>query len=186
MSDVVVNKPKGRNIVRAPEANGQPKTLTSWLDPMHFETADLVEVEVTIGDEKFVLREIDEAGYVKYRNAQMAATRIETEGGKIKVTGFANMADTEPLLVSLCLFKQDPSDPDSLIEVPVKRVNDMKPSIVSALFKRAKLISNIDQEETVESLTQQMAEIERKLHDLQEGETDRAKNSLGATTDSSE
>lgn len=97
-------------------------------------TADIVEVPVTIGDKRYILREANGEAAIQYKNALAKAT-VFKDG---KVTSIAGINDAEPLLVSLCLFNEDGSS------VHVKIVRNFKNSTLEALFDKAKEISNLD------------------------------------------
>lgn len=59
------------------------------------------EIPVTIGKDKYVLREADGDATCKWQNKMFRATKLNEEG---KPVGLDNVADVEPYFLSLCLF----------------------------------------------------------------------------------
>ena len=90
--------------------NPQPETagalngvIDTRMDSFEIDLSVLqpIRIPFSLGGNHFVLIEAPSDAVVKWRNAQLNATKI-IDG---KAAGFNNMADTEPLLVSLCVFK---------------------------------------------------------------------------------
>jgi len=76
-------------------------------DPINLDDLTPVSIPVTINGEQYELREADANAGVTYRNEIMAKTVME-DG---KATRLLNMADIEPLLVGMCLFKEGEDKP---------------------------------------------------------------------------
>ncbi len=109
------------------------------LTPMDFGAAiEANKLDVTIAGEKYILAEATGDAAVKYRNQAIAGAKM-VDG---KVTGFRNVADVEPLLVSLCLWKL--TDDGRLSAVTEKTVRSWPSHYQKDLFERAKSISNLD------------------------------------------
>lgn len=126
-------------------------------DEMVFDSLEPKVVPVRIGGAKYTLREASGDAAVRWRNAILKTTRI-TDG---KPSGIDGMADTEPLLVSLCLFDEGGKN------VPITTVRGWPQRVQSALFAKVKEISGLNPEEdTRASLLEARAEIDRKLDAL--------------------
>ncbi len=110
---------------------------------MNFDDLAQVEVPVSIGGKKYVLKEATADAVRKWRNAQLKATKLGDNGKPISLEG---MADTEPLLVSLCLFEEvkESGKPDSLSPVSLSTVSSWPNRIVGALFAEATKISDLE------------------------------------------
>lgn len=67
------------------------------------EELKLKEIPVTLGKDKYTLREATEDAACAWRNATMSKMEM-TDG---KVSGMGGVADVEPLLVSMCLFNSE-------------------------------------------------------------------------------
>jgi hypothetical protein len=156
-------------IKKNPKVEQELKTWTKspLEEPMTFESAKLLEVPVTIGDEKFVLREMDEDRHIIYQAAQIRIFQFEQgekeEERKIKLT--EETPQLRSILVQLCLFRpieNGEGEVEELEEMSMSDVRQIKPAIIQKLFERAKEINN--------------------LGDKAE---ERSKNSLDATTDTS-
>lgn len=147
---------------------------------MNFDDIALIEIPVKIGDKKYVLREATGEAAAKYKNAQMACAKFNSEG---KPSGVGNMADTELLLVHLCLFETDPQGQATLINVPLPRVRSWPVRITRALFEKAQQISQLEMKETKETLTEKIGRLREQLDKVEAGtEEDHAKNSPETTT----
>lgn len=105
------------------------------------------EVPVTIGPKKYVLREATGDVVCRYRNSIMAATRLGPEGRPQQLTG---LADTEPYLISMCLFEVTDGG-----EKPVtgSLIRSWPSRVQRALFKRVREISDLEAGDTDEDET---------------------------------
>lgn len=119
----------------------------------------------------YVLREASEDAAVRWRNAQLAATKLE-DG---KVSGVDGMADTEPLLVSLCVYEQlydaqgSPTDTKP-VQKPTIRLWPAK--VVKRLFEKIKEVSDLTEKEDKAALEKRLTETCVKLAELSESESD--------------
>ena len=142
------------------------------METKHF-SITRVEVPFTIDGVAHVLREADEGAAVKYRNAQMIGMTLGPDGKPIKIAG---IADSEPLLVSLCAFRVD----NGTIPVSLETVLSWPPRVVKWLHDKAKEISDLNEEDTLQTLVEQRNLLEEKIAKAQQKE-DSAKNLLVAT-----
>lgn len=127
------------------------------------------EVKVRIGPARYVLREGGGDVVAKFKNAQMRAARASTNG----VVYMDGMADTESLLVSLCLYRADDEgnlrlnkkgDPDPAFLVSQEAVKKFTNKVISDLYERAKALAGLnEEEETEEALERRLASLKRKL-----------------------
>lgn len=132
-----------------------------------------ITVAVTINGEHYQLREASGDAACRYRNALLKCTQLGPEGKPQRLEG---MGDTEPFLVSLCLFKENGAP------VNAATVRAWPSRVQKRLFETAKRISKLDEDETIESLEKQLADVQSKLNKLREGNDP---NSPSATTDGS-
>lgn len=93
------------------------------------------KIPVTIDGVKYELREATGGAACRYRNACVACTSFGPDG---KPNGVHDIADVEPLLVSLCLYTEQGQP------VPLKTVLGWPARVVSALYREAKAISDLD------------------------------------------
>ena len=153
------------------------------LDEIRFDDLTPAEVPVAIGGKTYVLREASGDAAVAYRNATMAGARIHESG-----TVLGSAADAEPILIAKCLFQRI-EQPDGTIKerpVSVDIIRSWPSRVSRKLFDRAKLISGLgEQDESMDDLMKQKAEVERKLA-LLESDENPTSNLLGAMTGGSE
>lgn len=149
------------------------------MEPLNFDDIALIEIPVKIGSKRYVLREATGDAACKYKNAQMACAKFNADG---KPAGVGNMADTEPLLVSLCLFEVDDQGQPLKTSVPLQTVRGWPARIQKALFEKVQAISQLEIKETKETLTEKIDRMREQLGRLENGtEEDHAKNSHGTT-----
>ena len=98
--------------------------MTEILD---FSGLEPIQVEVRISGHQYVLREASGKAAGIYRNACMAAITIGPGG---KATAMKNLADVEPLLVSLCLFDSNNK------AVPISTITAWPSRVQKALFEK--------------------------------------------------
>lgn len=104
---------------------------------MRFESIELIEIPVELGDKKYVLREATGAVACKYRDALLSNTQMGSDGkASIKINN-----ETEVLLVSLSIFETDGRP------VSIATVKGWPSRIVKALYTKVKEISELDEKE---------------------------------------
>ena len=108
------------------------------MSELRFDDITPIEQKVFIGSDEYVLREMSGDAAVKYDNARL--NRYEYQDGKL--TKIRDLADMEPLLVSLCLFMDDGKTPISEATIRAWPCRVQK-----ALHERAKQINDMDQED---------------------------------------
>lgn len=124
----------------------------------------------------YVLIEALSDAVAKWRNSQMAGTRMEaSESSDKRTITLGNMGDAEPVLVSLCAFYSDENgtipvdgfgNVDLKKRVPEQVVRSWTNRVVSRLFEQAKLLSNLEETETVESLDKKIKELQARHQKL--------------------
>ncbi len=102
-------------------------------EPMSFDLTR-IEIPVTIGDQKFTLQEANGEAEIQYRNSMFKSTKLDEEGNAV---GYTNLADAEPLLVSLCLFDEKDKNPS------VQTVRSWPSRIFGPLFDKVQEISDM-------------------------------------------
>lgn len=120
-----------------------------------------------LGNHNYVLREATGTAATQFRNKIMSCSVLGPDGKVVKVQG---LADVEPFLVSLCLFKVTTDKEGNQIKVPLKE-NDVKTlpdRIVKKMFKQARDMSELEDDETMESLVAQREFIDSKIKALEE------------------
>lgn len=108
------------------------------LDVFDFDDLSIQEFFFRYGGKEYVLREASEGAACKWRNAQLKAARFNQAGQFISAD---SLADTEPLLVSLCTFTKDDGKP-----VPFNTVCGWPAKMVKQLFQKAVAISDLHED----------------------------------------
>jgi hypothetical protein len=122
--------------------------LANARDSQQFDLGDLTPIELnfSFSSKQYVLREASEEAAVQYDNACMDA-RVYVDG---KLERLENLADVEPLLVSLCVFekrfKEDGTTVDGFYPVSDSTVRSWPARLVKQLYEKAKLISGMEKE----------------------------------------
>lgn len=104
-----------------------------------FDDLSLFEEIVSIKGEDYILREASEDAICRYRNHNIRAARM-VDG---RVVGMEDLADAEPLLVSLCLYTTN-KEGKSHQQVALRTIRSWPHKVVKAIFARAKLISGLN------------------------------------------
>lgn len=145
-------------------------------EPLDFSDLTAIEEPVPIGKDNFILKEASGDVAIKHRNAIIACSKM-TDG---KITGIKGLPETETKLVSMCLFWNCPEN-EKLHnkEVSEAIIRSWPQRVQKALYKRIKDISEMDDDESLESLIKQRDELNKKIDQLQE---DKLKNEQSDTT----
>lgn len=147
---------------------------------MSEEVFDFTEFATIARDEKpfeydkkqFVLVEADGEVTARYK-AQVYANSVVVDGKFVPKSG---MADVEAFLVSLCVFEIDPQAHGGRKAVTIKEVKSWPGRMVKKLFQAAKKLSQMGDEETIDSLERQRDDINDQIEKLKAA---KAKDSLG-------
>jgi hypothetical protein len=144
-----------------------------------FDDLEPIQVPVKYRGKKFVLVEASADSVIKYRNANMRATRFNTrEDGTVTSAGFENIHDPEIMVVSLNLYFADQTTgqlqlnaqgaPDIKFRVAEPAIREWPSRVQSALFERLKQITpDLEgRRDTVDSLEKERLIIDRKLAKL--------------------
>lgn len=95
--------------------------------------------------EKYYLTDASGGAAVQFKNAQMSGVVMDMnveDGSKPRVSGVKNIADLEPLLVSLCLFHEKDDSP-----VPLNVVKSFPYRIIRALYDKAYKMSDFEEKQ---------------------------------------
>jgi hypothetical protein len=103
--------------------------------------------EITIGENRYVLKEADESSATQYRDAMLRCTKLGADGKPTQVDG---LAATEPLLVSLCLMKT--GNDGHLIPAGLQFVNGLPSRIVKKMYMWIRDSSDLAEETNERSL----------------------------------
>jgi hypothetical protein len=132
-------------------------------DALNFDDLSPVEIPVKLSNKEYVLREASGDAAVKWRNAQVRAARM-VDG---KVSGVGDIADSEPLLVSLCMWEVTTvSGTRREVPVPLHVVRSWPARVVSTLFEKIKEISGLEGTETEETIRKRIAADSRKIREM--------------------
>jgi len=105
--------------------------------PIDLGDLSFIEIPYKIGGKIYTLKEASGDAACAYRNALFKNTELGPDGKARKI---GNMADTEPLLVSWCLYDANGH------RVAVQGVRNWPAKVVKTLFEKAKEISNLEEE----------------------------------------
>lgn len=157
-SDVLLGPPPEETNGQLHEDSQLQVILTDdFTQEMVFDDLEPIEVPITIGKRKLILREADEAASVAWRNCQIRSARM-VDG---KFVGMGDLANSEPLLISKCL-----RDASTNKNIPIEEINRWKSRVVKSLFDRLSKISELDTMDTVEQLEKRITEDTEKLKRL--------------------
>lgn len=148
--------------------------MSKNVEALEFDSEDLVEVPVIIGDKRLILQEANGDIVVQHRNAVLAYTKYNSEGNIASISGIAS---AEPLLISKCLYTTVPVDKDAP-EGPVVKgkliglefVNGLRHRTMKKLFNRLKEISDMNDDESLEALEKQRDELDKKIASIKKSE----------------
>jgi len=135
-----------------------------------------IEINVSIGDDNYVLRESSGDAACRYRN--LITSCAKRQGEDMVING--PIADAEPLWVSMCLFKVDADGNTAKNHVKVETVRSWPERVVKILVAKLQEISPIDSDgdEDVAVLEKERDALTKKIDDLES-----AKNSQSNTAD---
>ena len=161
------------------DSNGIPLT-------MHFDDPEPISIDVTIKDKLYKLKEPTADIAARYRSANARCARFDD--GKMKSVD--GVGDTDPYLVSMCLFEM--ATDGTLKSVPIPTIRSWKQSIVRDLADKLKEIGMLnDEKDTVDTLKKKIGSLEAKLEVLRggsaeaDGDMDPVGNSSSGTRASS-
>lgn len=148
-------------------------------EELNYDDLTLVEIPVTIGGKKYVLREADEETAEMFQNAQIKGARVQ-DGEMISLP--TDVAGVQSLLVSRCLYQCD--DDGKLFRQSVSRdiVKKWPSRVVKPLFEKAKEISELNEGVDLESLEKQRRQIDKQIAKIK---AQSAKNERSDTGDGS-
>jgi len=155
-----------------------------------FSSLEEICIPVTVPDGvKYVLCEADGDTVVAFNNARAASAKIK-DGAVVGVSGPGHV---EPLLVSRCLFPADAGDSTKPVKTRPDPHNSRKSisnhvseslvrswpgKVQTKLYEKAKEISEIDQDTTLEALTVERNRIDKLIEKM---EVNAAKNEPTST-----
>ena len=131
------------------------------MSELRFDDITPIEEKVILGGVVYLLRETTGDAYVKYDNARLS--RYEYKDGLL--AQIRDLADMEPLLVSLCMFMEDGTTP-----VSEAMIRGWPAKVQRALFARVKELSGMDIVESVKSLEEQVEELQKQIVKAKEAE----------------
>ena len=134
-------------------------TTDPVLDEFDFSDQKPREKVVKYQGKTYLLREASEGTAVHYKNLGLTSTRI-IDG---KLSGFGNAADSEPILLSECLFIITSVGETTLDNVPVSVVRTWPRRIVKPLIKWIKSNSDLDDDQSPESIRSQIDSLKKRL-----------------------
>lgn len=143
-----------------------------------------VEHKFTFREKEYILCEASGDAACKWRNALTQAAKIGPDGRPVALGA---VADTEPLLISLCLFEDvEEKGQHKRKNVQQSVIRSWPNRLQRRLFDTIQDISELVEKETPESIREKINSLQERLEELekagQNGEGDRLKNSPGLTT----
>lgn len=134
--------------------------------PMEFEGSSNIIVPITIGDDKYQLREAGGDAVIKHKQRVMEAALVD--GGKM-VGLKPTWLDVPPKFLACCLFKEVKGEWKPVSELAIRNLD---PTIVDQLYERARVISKVSDEEKAgaEYLKKKIAEMQAQLAALEASE----------------
>lgn len=130
----------------------------SWASPENtFEDIGLQEIKYTIAKANYILKEADGDVVRQYRNATFRGVTLGDSGKPQRIDA---AGDVETFLVSLCLYNGDGKT------VPLHTVRSWPSRISKALFEKAKDISDLGEEDTMEDLLKQQEDIKKRIEEF--------------------
>ena len=120
-------------------------------------------VNVTIGGERYVLKEATEDAHVAWECARSGGARLE-DG---VLTGMGETPKADVTLLSKCLFKIGGKDGKTQVQVGEQTIKSWATRVVQPLVVRLKLISGISENETADVLRKRIAADGKKLAKLE-------------------
>jgi hypothetical protein len=114
-------------------------------DEFDYSEYDVIKTEIPVKfkDKHYVLREASGKAARIYRNASLACIVLGPEG---KPSMIRNLANVEPLLVSLCLWEKPNPEASAVKPVTQDFVETMPSKLQKRLYAKAKEISDLDEE----------------------------------------
>lgn len=131
------------------------------MEPLIFDDIAPVEIPVRVGSRSYILREASEAAASQYKNAQLKAMKLAESADGSKHSSIDGMAETEALLVSLCLFEKTENGGERT--VPILEIKKLPHRIIKPLFEKAEAISGLQNKETKEEIVKKIKELQGKL-----------------------
>lgn len=99
--------------------------------------------DLSVAGDKYVIVEASEEAAKRYKNTAMRATKFSDKG---KPSGVDGLADVEPLLVSMCLFKVGVDG--ARTPVPLATILKWPHRVVEPIYQKARELSGLkDQDE---------------------------------------
>lgn len=133
-----------------------------------------LEKSVKYKGKNYIVVEADESSASAWRNFNISAAKLK-DG---ELAGFGKIADGTALLVSKCLFEIKPDG--TRASIPQEQLTLWPSRIIRPLFDWIKKVSELGEEDTIESLKKRIAEDTKKLAKLETKESV-AKNEQSAT-----
>lgn len=139
-----------------------------------YEDLEPIRIPFRVKKHRYILVEASEDAARKYRNAGARSARM-ADG---KVIGVDGIADVQSLLVSLCVFIPDDHGrvrlykddiPDQRFRVELDTVRGWSAKTVKDLFNRIKEISDLNEDDTEETLAKRIEEDTKRLNELRIG-----------------
>lgn len=120
----------------------------------------------------YAIREASGDAAYKYRNRVSKCFKLGADG---KPLAMEELADTEPFLVSLCLFTKLDNKP-----VPATVIRSWPNKICKTLFAKIREVSELDDDQDLDTLEEQLTELQEKITKAKSKEL-RLKNDRSST-----
>jgi hypothetical protein len=131
------------------------------VQPMVFDDVEPIEIPVSIKGKSYILREASESAAARYKNAQLKAMKRSESADGSSVTNLDGIAETELLLVSVCLFEKTETGEKT---VDTNWLKTLPHRVVAPLFQRAEEISGLAKKsKTEEELVKEIKSLQGEL-----------------------
>lgn len=139
------------------------------MEPLNFDSLEPISFPVKIAGIDYILNEASESAACRYRDAQLKGVNVTESLDGNKKAAVDKMADTEALLVSLCLFQV--TENGGTKSVPLETIRSWPHRIVHPIFLKAEEISNLKKVQTKDEIKKQIKELQGKVKSMEQTES---------------
>lgn len=139
------------------------------MEPLNFDSLEPISFPVKIAGNDYILTEASESAACRYRDAQLKGVNVTESLDGNKKAAVDKMADTEALLVSLCLCQV--IDGGGTKTVPLETIRSWPHRIVHPIFLKAEEISNLKKVQTKDEIKKQIRELQGKVKSMEQTES---------------
>lgn len=127
--------------------------LPDYLQPLNFDTTELLRVPVTIGGVQYELVEATGEDQIRYTDAMTATAKMENG----IVVGIQHTGHMDLMVVGMCLRHEDGKTVSKAV------LSKWPAKIITKIAKQARLLSAFEEPETLDTLREQRTDLDRKI-----------------------